>query len=444
MSSKNIVIIGNGISGVTLARNLRKKSDCRITIVSSETDYFYSRTALMYVFMGHMKFEHTQPYENDFWSKNNIELINKHVDKVEVESKKLLFSSGDSLDYDQLVLAVGSKPNRFGWSGENLDAVQGLYHKQDLEQMEKYASTTKRAVVVGGGLIGIEMVEMFLSRNIPVTMLVREQSFWQSVLPSQDAALITRHIQKHHVDLRLGVELDKILPDANGRARAITTSEGEEIACEFVGLTVGVSPNTTFLKDTELELEKGVLINECFETSIKDIYAIGDCAQFREPIKGRGPLEQVWYTGKIMGETLASTLTGTRKAYTPGHWYNSAKFFDIEYQTYGRVNNALTADQEEFYWEHSRGEKAVHFVFEKESRKFIGVNAFGIRLRHELFDRWLTDQKSIEYVLEHLKDANFDPEFYSKYEKQIVGNFNREFNSSIQVKRRSWKRIFNK
>ena len=76
---EHIVIIGNGISGVTAARHIRKLSDKKITIVSAETDYFFSRTALMYVYMGHMKFEHTQPYENWFWKKNRIELKKAYV-----------------------------------------------------------------------------------------------------------------------------------------------------------------------------------------------------------------------------------------------------------------------------------------------------------------------------------------------------------------------------
>ena len=136
---EHIVIIGNGISGVTTARHIRKLSDKKITIVSAETDYFFSRTALMYIYMGHMKFEHTQPYENWFWEKNRIELKNGYVSKINTSGKILEFQDGDTLAYDKLVLAVGSKPNKFGWHGQDLDGVMGMYHKQDLENLEKHA-----------------------------------------------------------------------------------------------------------------------------------------------------------------------------------------------------------------------------------------------------------------------------------------------------------------
>ena len=182
---EHIVIIGNGISGVTAARHIRKLSDKRITIVSAETDYFFSRTALMYVYMGHMKFEHTKPYENWFWKKNRIELVKGFVKNIESNSKKLHFSDGRILSYDKLIIATGSKPNKFGWPGQDLDGVMGMYHKQDLDNLEKFAPNNKvcnRAVIVGGGLIGIELAEMLHSRHIPVTFLVRESSFWNGVL----------------------------------------------------------------------------------------------------------------------------------------------------------------------------------------------------------------------------------------------------------------------
>ena len=83
----------------------------------------------------------------------------------------------------------------------------------------------------------------------------------------------------------------------------------------------------------------------------------------------------------------------------------------------------------------------MHFVFEEKSRKFIGINTFGIRLRHNVFDGWLNELASIEMVLEHLKDANFDPEFYTQYELEIVAKFNSENGTTIQPKKKSWKRI---
>ena len=445
---EHVVIIGNGISGITTARHIRKLSDKKITIISAETDYFFSRTALMYVYMGHMKFEHTQPYEPWFWKKNNINLKKGFVTNINTSSKEITFKNDEKLSFDKLIIATGSKPNKFGWPGQDLKGVMGMYQKQDLENLEKYApdnKTCKRAIIVGGGLIGIELAEMLHSRNIPVTFLVREQSFWNKVLPAEESAMITKEILDNHIDLRLDVNLKEIKSDENGQVKSVIIAEtGEEIECNVVGLTAGVSPNIDFLKSSDIEVGRGVKVNRFLETNTKDIYAIGDCAEQHEAIGQRRPIEAVWYTGRMMGETVAQTICDNRTEYKPGHWFNSAKFIDIEYQTYGWVWAQPKENEARFYWEHESGKKCIHINYDKTTREFIGINTFGIRMRHEFFDAVLTDKKSVEHVLEHLADANFDPEFFKLHEPEIVAKFNKENNTNIQLKKKSWKRIFSK
>lgn len=424
---KKVVIIGNGISGITAARHIRKLSDHEITVISAETDHFFSRTALMYIYMGHMKYENTKPYEDWFWKKNRINLVRKYVKEVDVDNKQLLYSDGGSISYDSLILATGSKSNKFGWPGQDLKGVQGLYSYQDLEAMERNSKGISRAVIVGGGLIGVEMTEMLLSRNIPVTFLVREENFWDIVFPLEEAQMINRHINEHHVDLRLSTELKEILSDDNGKVRAVITGNEDEIECGLVGLTVGVSPNIDFLKESKIETERGVMVDEFLETNIPNVYALGDCAQFRTPLPNRRPIEQVWYTGRMMGETVAHTICQEKTVYKPGNWFNSAKFFDIEYQTYGHVWAQLKENEETFYWEHQNGKIAIRFVFDGKERSLKGINVMGMRLRHEVCDQWLIDKRRIDYVVEHLEEANFDPEFFSRYEGDIQSAFNSKF-----------------
>ncbi len=432
---EHIVIIGNGISGVTAARHIRKLSDKKITIVSAETDYFFSRTALMYVYMGHMQFEHTQPYENWFWEKNRINLKKGFVKTIETKSKTLHFIDGDTLQYDKLIIATGSKPNKFGWPGQDLDGVMGMYHKQDLDNLEKYAPNNKickRAVIVGGGLIGIELAEMLNSRNIPVTFLVREDSFWDGVLPKGESQMLNRHIKNHHIDLRLGVNLKEIISDENGKTKGVVIAEtGEVIDCNVVGLTAGVSPNINFIKDSDIETGRGVKVNRFLETNIPDVYAIGDCAEQQEAIGERRPIEAVWYTGRMMGETLAQTICGNPTEYKPGHWFNSAKFLDIKYQTYGWVFAKPRENEKHFHWKHENDTKCITVCYDKNTNEFLGINTFGIRLRHETFDTWLTEKRDVDYVMNNLSEANFDPEFYKTFESEILNTFNK--NKSVLI-----------
>jgi len=420
----NILIIGNGITGITCARNIRKKnSDAKITVISEESEHFYSRTALMYIYMGHMKYENTKPYEDWFWKKNRINLIKASVKSLDPENKTIQLEDNSILSYDQLILATGSIPNKFGWPGEHLKGVQGLYSLQDLEEMEKNTSNISSAVIIGGGLIGIEMAEMLHSRNISVTMLIRENAYWANVLPQEEAQLIGNHLHKHGIDLRFNTELKEIGSIDRLGVNSIITNTEEIINCQFVGITTGVKPNINFLKNSTLEIEKGILVNEFLETNIPDIFAAGDCAQFRFAKIGEASIEQLWYTGKMQAETLANTICGHRTSYDRGIWFNSAKFFDIEYQTYGKVPPVITNEQESFYWEHENGKISFRANYNKSDRSILGFNFMGIRFRQVIAEQWIREQKGIEYVIEHLNQGWFDPEFSKAHYKEIAKAF---------------------
>ena len=425
---QHTVIIGNGVAGITAARHIRKLSDNKITVISGETDHFFSRTALMYIYMGHMKYENTKPYEDWFWKKNQIELKRAWVQSIDFDSKALKFDGEDQeLKYDQLILATGSQSNMFGWPGQDLKGVQGLYSYQDLELMEENTKDAKHAVILGGGLIGVEMSEMLHSRGIHVTYLIREKHFWGNVLPVEEGKLIDNHLHENGIDLRPETELEEILDDGNGRVKGVKTKTGEIIDCQFVGLTVGVHPNVDLVKDTKLESDRGILVDEFLQTNIPDVFAIGDCAQLKTPPSHRRPIEAVWYAGRMMGETVAGTITGNKTAYRPGIWFNSAKFYDIEYQTYGTVLSKLPDNHNHFYWQDDALKRCIKIVFEEESKKVTGVNLFGIRNRHEVWNKWLGNGETIGYVIQHLPEANFDPEFFTRWESDIQKQYNEQF-----------------
>src|SRR5690606_35667953 len=165
--------------------------------------------------------------------------------------------------------------------------------------------------------------------------------YWGNILTKKEGELLGKHIASKGIDLRFNTNLKEINPDTDGRVASVTTTMRDTIPCDFVGLSTGVVPNIDFLKSSGLEIDSGILVNEYLETNIQNIYAIGDCAQQRVHLPNRKSVEAVWYTGRIMGETVANTIAKTRTPYQPGVWFNSAKFFDIEYQTYSNVNATL-------------------------------------------------------------------------------------------------------
>jgi len=422
----HVVIIGNGITGVTAARFIRKLSDFRITMISAETDHFYARTALMYIYMGHLRYRDTKPYEDGFWSKNRIDLVRGYVVRIETAEKTVHVGGGRVIGYDVLLIATGSQPNAFGWPGEDLDGVQGLYGIPDLVMMERWTDGIDRAVVVGGGLIGIEMAEMLHTRGIPATFLVREAGYMDYVLPPEEAAMVNAEIRAHHVDLRLATELKAILPDAQGRARAVVTHTGEEIPCRFVGLTVGVHPNTDVVKASGIATRRGVLVDAFFETNVPGVYAAGDCAEFREEGIGHRPVEQLWYSGRRHGKTVAQTICGRRTAYDRGVFFNSAKFFTVEYQTYGDVAARPQDGVETFCWQDEAAKQLIRLDYAAPDGRVLGINVMGVRFRHDVCERWILERRRVDYVLQHLGEAAFDPEFHRRREPEVLQAYNEQ------------------
>ena len=426
----HLVIIGNGITGVTCALAVRRlQPTARITLVSDESAHHYARTALMYVYMGHLRYQDIKPYEDWFWTENRLELVQATATSLDIIRKQVLLSAGAPLAYDKLLLATGSVTKYYNWPGQDLRGVQGLVGLSELARMEQDTHGVRQAVVVGGGLIGVELAEMLHTRGIAPTLLVRDTHYWGGVLPPEEANLIDQQFRQHHIEVRYRTELATILGDDSGRVRAVRTTAGEELPCQWVGIATGVTPNITLAQTAAtIDTDRGILVDAYLQTSAPDVYAAGDCAQFRAPAPGEVAVEQLWYTGRHQGETVAHAICGQPQPYSRGVWFNSAKFFHLEYQTYGRVPARPEAGTESFYWENPRAAQALRINFRPDQGGAVtGVNALGLRQRHDVWAQWLRHQIPIQQVLAELESANFDPEFFRRHERAIVQQFNQQF-----------------
>lgn len=414
----HILIIGNGISGITAARRIRERSDAHITVVSGESPTFFSRTGLMYVYLGQLRQQDLAPYEPVYWKYKRIELIHDHVQAVDAAARTLRLASGQTLSFDRLVIASGSVPAVQPWPGLPLKGVQGFYSLQDLVLLEENThrngtppnqQRVREAVIVGGGLIGIEVAEMLLSRSIRVSMLVREPHYWGHVLSNAESALLENHFRSHGVTILTCTEMTAAHGDHEGRVSGISTTTGAHIPCQLLCIATGVRPQIDFLRGSGIALNRGVLVNEFLETSIPGCYAIGDCAEHKTPPAGRNSIEQTWYTGGLMGETVAATLTGQPTPYRPGPWFNSAKFFDLEYQVYGAVPTEISEAEAELRFH--ADSRMLRLVYNRHTGCLTGISSIGIRLKHRVCEAWLCAGTDKETVISQLEAALFEPEF---------------------------------
>jgi NADPH-dependent 2,4-dienoyl-CoA reductase/sulfur reductase-like enzyme len=417
----HVVILGNGVTGISAALEVRtRQPDWRITVISGESKFHWSRPALMYVFMGHMRYQETKPFPDSFWDEQRIDLHRGWVTGVDVRNQRLDIAGQSPIGWDRLLIASGSRSNKFGWPGQDLGGVQGLYGLPDLKALYGNTKRTRHAVIVGGGLIAIELAEMLHSRNIRVTFLVRESSYCGHFLSVEESAMINRAIREEGMGLLLETELASIEDNGKGRCCAVVTKDGRRLECQLVGLTAGVTPNVGFLEGSGLDLGRGVLVSSQLEASSHNVWAAGDCAEIVIEGEERNLLQQVWYTGKMQGEVAGENIAGGSRSYDPGVWFNSAKFLDLEYHTYGLVNRRVPGERN-LYWEHGSHRLSARIVH--ADGKVVGLQTIGLRWRHEVAARWIAEQRSVSDALDCLPELGFDPEFHRRFEDEISRSF---------------------
>jgi NADPH-dependent 2,4-dienoyl-CoA reductase/sulfur reductase-like enzyme len=410
--STRYVIIGNGVAGVTAAMTLRQRDrKAEITLIGGESDYFFSRTALMYAYMDRMSLRDLEPFERNVWDKQAIRRMRAWVKDIDAVHAAVALDTGESIPYDRLLLATGARPNRPSWQG--LDAIRdGFVHFvsiDDLQRCERLTKPGEKAIVVGGGLIGVELVECLAHHGMDVTFLILEPWYWPVAMAADEGEMISEHIHRHGVHVLHNEEVMEVVAAAGGRVRSVKTRSGKELECGMLGVAIGVHPAVEWLArvTTPPRIGRGIQVQPDFSTSLANVWAAGDCAEILLP--GAKPfVEQIWYSAKRQGELAARSMAGDRIAYEPPIFYNSSKFFEIEFTTVGMVNNAPNGARN-FYTRIPGRDVSVRVV--EADGAAIGFNMLGSRWNHNFFERWIAERRSMDYVMEHLREAQFDVEF---------------------------------
>ncbi len=443
-----VVIVGNGVAGIEAAIAVRQRlADAQITVVSEESAHFFSRTALMYVLAGQLTHEDTEPYERDLYARMGFVRVRARAVGVDTDGRRLLLAGGlDPVPYDRLLIACGSRPRRGPWPGSELVGIGHFVTHQDLAWLERelhggpnragaapdadahLAHSTpdspyqprpaaaeqrgrraQRAAVVGGGLIGIEVVETMVAAGLHPHFFIREEYFWPMAIDADESAWIAERMAEHGVQVHLGTGVDHFEADGAGNVAAVVDDGGQRHDIDCAVVAIGVVPNTDWLAGSGVALDErgGVVVGPDLSTSAPGVYAAGDCASV-EWFNGVKRSEQLWYTGRDQGRLAARALLGDDVAYRRGHWYNSAKLFDIEYTTAGLVDFGFD-DIWSWRFEEQGSVRSTTRICCRGDR-VVGFNLLGRRWDHRVLIRWIAERRSLSWVLEHLADARFDTE----------------------------------
>jgi NADPH-dependent 2,4-dienoyl-CoA reductase/sulfur reductase-like enzyme len=440
-----IVIIGNGVAGIEAALTIRtREPEWDVTIVSEESDHFFSRTALMWVVTGQLSHRCIEPHERDLYERLRFRRVRArelHDVRLAVDPER---AGGDVLPYDRLLIACGSAPRPAPWPGAELEGVGHFVTLQDLEWLETelhggpsrngpppnadahLATTTddspyrrrpslrarrggppKSPAVIGGGLIGIEAVEVLVAMGLRPHFFVREESFWPIALDAREGTWIAEALAAHGVQMHLGENVTELRGDG-----ALTSVVGErgEVPCDLCVVAIGVVPNTSWLRDSGLELDPrsgGLVVDASQRTNDPDVFAAGDCASVPWFDGSRRP-EPLWYTGRAQGRVAARALLGDPARYERRVWFNSAKLMDVEYTTAGLVNMHVENERNWYFEERGSVRSTLRVVLADD--RVIGFNALGRRWDHSIWIRWIEERRNLDYVLAHLDEARFDTE----------------------------------
>ena len=407
----HFVIVGNGVAGIEAAFTIRERDpSAEITVISGESPYYFSRTALMYALMDRLSRQDLEPFERRVYDRQRIQRRHSWVTGLDAERQLVSCDNGETLNYDRLLLATGSRPNVPAWPGLNevTDGFTYFVSMQDLDRAERLATNARRAVVVGGGLIGVELVECLVHFGIPVDYLIREPYYWPAALEAAEAALVTEHLQRHGVNVMVDEEVAAVL-HRNGRLTGLRTVKGTQMNCDFLGICIGVHPAMEWLTGvaTPPETGRGIRVDTRFRTSLPAVFAAGDCAEIVLP-DGTSLVEQIWYAAKRQGRLAGRAMLGDAIDYRPPLFFNSAKFFRLEYTTVGVVT-PLPAGARSFFFRHPSREATIRLV--EQQGRLIGANFLGSRWDHTVLERWIEERRSLDYAACHLRAAQFDVEF---------------------------------
>jgi NAD(P)H-nitrite reductase large subunit len=326
------VLIGIGPAAVAAAEAIRAQDDgAEITIVGADPYGYYSRPGLAYLLTREMPQPGLFPFAEANFVRLGAHRILDTVTGIDLAARRVVLARGGDLPYDRLLIATGSRSTPARAPGADLDGVVKLDDMTDALDMVERCRDTKAAVVVGGGITALEIVEGLRSRKVHMHYFMRRERFWGNVLSASESGLVMAGLRKDGVEVHPNTELARIV-GANGRVTAVETGDGTRIPCEIVAIAIGVRPQIELAQKAGLQCERGILVDQQLRTSDEHVYAAGDVAEVRDPQTGRGTLQVLWNTavekGRVAGHNMAATALAADGGQPP-HVYNTGNPLNI-------------------------------------------------------------------------------------------------------------------
>jgi 3-phenylpropionate/trans-cinnamate dioxygenase ferredoxin reductase subunit len=324
-----IVIVGGGLAAARVARAFRDAGgEGSVTILSADSDPPYNRPPLSKGFLrGEMEADAVFVEPEETYAELNIDLrLGCEVTGLTPGDRTVSLADGGSLTYDRLVLASGSLPRSLGTPGETLAGVHTYRTLRDASTVRAAAESVSSALVIGGGFIGMETTASLRRRGLAVTQVDRSDDLYASLQAPELSKSLERLYRERGVEVILG-DVVAEFRGSGGKLTGAVTKAGREIEAELAIVGVGVQPSTGYLEGSGVELEQGtVVVDERFASSVPGIWAVGDIANFSDPIFGHRRLIQHWTNANHQGDRLGRLLAGQDTPYDQVAFFFSEVF----------------------------------------------------------------------------------------------------------------------
>ena len=338
------VVVGTGVAGVAAIDTLRSRDrSAEITLVGDDPHGFYSRPGLAYYLTGEIPEKLLTIFTKEDWKPLNSQYVRGNATRLNPQKHQLEIGSAGTLTYDRLLLATGSVAVPSSIPGADLQGVVKLDDFDDARRIVSLARHARSAVVVGGGIIAVELVEGLKALGLKVHYFLRGERYWPNVLDENESRLLEHRLAKDGVVLHFQTETAEIL-GKNGKVAGIRTTKGETIRCEIVAMGIGVKARMELAKAAGLATERGILTNESMQTSDPDIFAAGDVSQVREALSGQSFMDTLWYPARETGRIAAFNMAGVSKAYKRKVAINVVRLAGVMTTIIGAVGSGIDDD----------------------------------------------------------------------------------------------------
>jgi NADPH-dependent 2,4-dienoyl-CoA reductase/sulfur reductase-like enzyme len=391
MAASKYVILGGGMVAGYAAKELAERglSAGELSIVSSDNVLPYERPPLSKGFLAGKEDEASifinQP---DFYAEHGIEVrLSCVVGRLDVQGKRLLLQGGDTVQFEKLLIATGTRLRMLDIPGATLAGICYLRSLDDAKRIRTRAAGAKRAVVIGGGFIGMEVASVLAQQGVATTMIFPEARIWERFFTPEMSNFFQRYYEERHVEILPG--LRPAACTGEERVSAVTLDSGQRLPADLVVAGIGVIPATEALQDTGLELQNGVVVNEYLETSIPGIYAAGDVASYRDPLFGKQRRAEHWDNAVEQGTFVARALTGEHTPFIHVPYFFS-DVFDLSYEYWGDAEGSDTVG---YRGETSSGRFSAWWLKNERLKAAFFLNQPGEE--HDGASEWIAEQRQI-------------------------------------------------